>query len=126
MMSVLEKVSPETRRKTGWLLPWGIGAVLSLVVTDADKVLSRSDRLGMGALALAGLLGGVLWQWYSPRDLAERLAFPAGATILIAVLLMLPIGEASTAGPDYSYWFPLGLIAGLVLATRWQQLRAED
>lgn len=126
MMSVLQKVSPEVRRRTGWLLPWGIGAVLSAIVTDTEKVISRSDQIGMAALAAAGLLAGVLWQWYSPRDIAERLAFPAGMTILLAVLFVLPIGEVSTVGPDYSYWFPLGVIAGLVLTTRWQQLRSED
>jgi hypothetical protein len=28
--------------------------------------------------------------------------------------------------PSHAYLFSVGLIAGLVLATRWQQLRAED
>jgi hypothetical protein len=126
-MSVLEKVSPETRLKTGWLLPVIIGFVLSEVFQgNGDKAISESDRAGMGALLLASVLTGVLWQWYSPRDLAERLAFPAGATVLIFVLFMLPIGEVTSHGPDYGYLFPLGMIAGLVLSTRWQQLRAED
>lgn len=126
-MSVLEKVSPEVRRKTGWLLPAIAGFVLSGFTTGgAEKVISSSDRVGMGAFTLVGILAGVLWQWYSPRDLAERLTRPACLAVLFVVFAMLPIGEAISHSADYSILFPIGLIAGLVLTTRWQQLRAED
>jgi hypothetical protein len=125
-VSVLERVSPEVRRKTGWILPVVIGAVLSEVVPGTTTLISQSERLGSGCLVLVGLLGGWLWQWYSPRDLAQRLVFPAGASVLLAVIFMVPGGELTHHGPTYAYWFPLGLIAGLVLTTRWQQLRAED
>ena len=125
-MSVLERVPPEVRRKTGWILPAAIGFVLSGIVPGTETPISQSERLGSGLLALAGTLAGVLWQWYSPRDLAERLSYPAGVTILLAVVFMVPGVELTQHGPAYAYWFPVGSIAGLVLTTRWQQLRADD
>lgn len=125
-MSVLERLSPEVRRKTGWILPAIIGGALSEIIPGTETPISQSERLGSGCLVLAGVLAGWLWQWYSPRDLAERLAFPAGVTVLLAVVFMVPGGDLTSHGPDYAYWFPLASIAGLVLTTRWQQLRAED
>lgn len=127
MMKVLERVTPEVRLKTGWLLPAFAGFLLSAFSTGGpEEVISRSNEVGMGVFTLVGLLAGVLWQWYSPRDLAERLSFPAGLTVLASVVFMLPFGETTGRGPDYSYMFPIGIVAGLVLTTRWQQLRAED
>src|SRR5688500_15078335 len=127
MMKVRDRVSPETRLKTGWLFPAIAGFVLSELSTGgAEKVSSRAAQVGMAAFTMVGLLAGVLWQWYSPRDLAERLSVPAGLIVLVVVLSLLPFGEAVSRGPDYFYLFPLGILAGLVLTTRWQQLRAED
>ncbi|WP_020386336.1 hypothetical protein [Kribbella catacumbae] len=127
MMKIRERVSPETRLKTGWLFPAIASFVLSEFTTGGvEKVISRTDQVGMGVFTLIGILTGVLWQWYSPRDLAERLSVPAGLLVLVVVLSMLPFGEMVSRGPDYFYLFPLGLVAGLVLTTRWQQLRAED
>lgn len=98
-MSVLERVSPEVRHKTGWILPAAIGFVLSAIVPGTETSISQSERLGSGLFALAGTLAGVLWQWYSPRDLAERLSYPAGATILVTVVFMAPGGEVTQHGP---------------------------
>jgi hypothetical protein len=127
MRSVVDRVSPEVRLKTGWLIPAVVGFAMSSVFSGhVDDPLSQSDRIGMGALGLAGVLAGVLWQLYSPRDIAERLALPALVGVLITVILILPIGEASAGASTYSYLYPVGLIAGLVLATRWKQIRAED
>lgn len=127
MMSVLERVSAETRLKTGWLIPAVIGFVMSdLFPGYVGDSLSQSDRIGMGALSLAGLLAGVLWQWYSPRDIAERLALPALAGVVVAVIMILPIDEETGGAASYGYLYPIGLIAGLVLSTRWQQIHTED
>jgi hypothetical protein len=127
MMKVLERVTPETRLKTGWLFPAITGYVLSHFTRGgAERVISDPDQIGMALFTLIGLLAGVLWQWYSPRDLAERLSVPAGLTVVTIVVFMLPLGELVSRGPSYFYLFPIGLIAGLVLTTRWQQLRAED
>ncbi|NEA34775.1 hypothetical protein [Streptomyces sp. SID13031] len=127
MRTVVDRVSPEMRLKTGWLIPAVIGFVLSQFFSDSvQDPLSQSDRIAMSVLSLAGVLGGVLWQWYSPRDLAERLAFPATVGVAVTVILILPIGEPSGGAANYSYLYPVGLIAGLVLATRWKQIHTED
>ncbi|MEV6414646.1 hypothetical protein [Kribbella sp. NPDC051718] len=127
MMSVLEKVPLEVRRKAGWLIPAITGCILtSLFPGGAETTISQSERLSSGLFAAAGVLAGVLWQWFSPRDLAQRLTYPAALAILVAVIFMVPGGDLTRHGPDNGFWFPLGLIAGLVLMTRWQQLRSDD
>ena len=126
-MSVLERVPAEARLKTGWLIPAVTGAVLSsLFPGGAEVTISQSERLSSALFMAVGLLAGVLWQWFSPRDLAQRLVYPAGLAIVVAVVFMVPGADLTRHGPDNGYWFPLGLIAGLVLITRWQQLRSED
>ncbi|MDX6261837.1 MAG: hypothetical protein QOH84_3525 [Kribbellaceae bacterium] len=127
MMSVLGRVPLEARLKTGWLIPAVIGFVLSdLFPGGAETTISQSERLSSGLFTAAGILAGVLWQWFSPRDLAQRLTYPASLVIVVALIYMVPSGELTRHGPDNGFWFPLGLIAGLVLMTRWQQLRSED
>lgn len=126
MMSVLERVSPEVRRKTGWILPVGLASGISTFGPDGGTAVSRHDQLWFGGLILAGVAVGVLWQWFSPRNLADRLALPAGALVLAGIFFLLPLGGEVTAGPWYSLCFAGGVLAGLVLTTGWQQLRAED
>ncbi|MEV8378069.1 hypothetical protein AB0P21_35345 [Kribbella sp. NPDC056861] len=79
-MSVLEKVSPETRRKTGWLLPVVLTVAVENHARGHAQVIERSEQLWLGGLGLAGVVAGVLWQLYSPRDLGERLLFAAGSS----------------------------------------------
>jgi peptidoglycan/LPS O-acetylase OafA/YrhL len=122
MKSVLQRVSPETRRRTGWIIPLVMGCVLGPFFEGSETVLTQPDRLWSSALAVAGFVAGGLWQWYSPRDLVDRLVFPAGAIMALALLFTVP-GEWSQNGSGYSYWFPFGVLAGLVLAARWQRDR---
>jgi hypothetical protein len=127
MMSMPERVSKETRRKTGWILPAVIsGGVGIFLPESAGEVISQSERLWSGVLALAGCAAGLLWQWYSPRDLVGRLIFPSAAIMVLAVLYMLPGGEWIDKGPSNGFWFPLGVISGLVLMTSLQRTRTED
>jgi hypothetical protein len=126
MMSVLERVSPEVRRKTGWILPAGIAAAIGTFGPQTETQISLSEQRWIGALILGGIAVGVLWQWFSPRNLADRLALPAGTMILAGIFFLLPIGDEPTFQMPYPLWFAGGLLAGLVLTTGWQQLRAED
>ena len=125
-MSLLERESPEAWRKTGWILPVGVASGITAFGPDGGTPVSRPDQLWFGGLILAGLAVGVLWQWFSPRNLADRLALPAGAFVAAGILYLLPFAGEVTAGPWYWLWFAGGVLAGLVLTTGWQQLRAED
>jgi len=124
---MLERVSAETRRRTGWILPAIISGAIGIFLPEsASEVVGQSERLWSGVLALAGCAAGLVWQWYSPRDLAERLIFPAAAIMVFAVIYMLPGGEWTDHGPSNGFWFPLGVISGLVLMTWLQRARTED
>ncbi|MEU4607143.1 hypothetical protein AB0F43_29520 [Kribbella sp. NPDC023972] len=120
-MSVLERVPAQARRRTGWILPIAVGSLIGMFVPESARVIGQTERLWSGGLALAGLAAGLLWQWYSPRDLAERLFFPSAALMAFAVIFMLPGGEWSSASPGFAFWFPLGVVAGLVLMSRQQR-----
>jgi hypothetical protein len=125
-MSVLERVSARTRRRTGWILPVAVGSAISAFGPETGAAVSRSDQLWFGGLILCGVVVGVLWQWFSPRNLAERLALPAGALVLAGIFFVVPIAGEVSVRPAYPLWFGGGVLAGLVLTTRWQQLHAED
>lgn len=125
-MSVLDRVSAETRRRTGWILPVAIGWLIDQVLPEtAEQAISQSERLWTSGMALAGFAVGLLWQWYSPRDITERLRYPAAGTMALAVILMVP-GDWSTNTPPFALWFPLGIVAGLVVMTSAQRDRTEN
>jgi hypothetical protein len=121
-MSVLEKVSAETRRKTGWLLPAAAISTLTTVLPEAGEAIGRPDQLWFGGLGLAGVAIGLLWQWYSPRELAPRLILAAGAFVLTSILILLPLGDA-THQANRHVFLGLGVISGLVIADWWRWLR---
>lgn len=128
MMSVLEKVSPETRRKTGWLLPAAAISTLSTFLPEAGAAIGRSDQLWFGGLGLVGVAIGMFWQWYSPRELAPRLILAAGAFALMSIFILLPI-DSEPHQADRHVFLGLGVIAGLVIADWWRWLHttgAED
>ncbi|MGW1339913.1 hypothetical protein ACWCOV_02585 [Kribbella sp. NPDC002412] len=103
-----------------------ISALVSALLPEtAERAISQSERLWTGGMALAGFAAGLLWQWYSPRDLVERLRYPAAGAMALAVILMVP-GEWSSDSPAFGLWFPLGIIAGLVVMTSVQRDRAAD
>ena len=125
-MSLLERVPVAARRGTGWMLPIAIASLIGEFVPESERMIGQTERLWSGGLALAGLAAGLLWQWYSPRDLVERLIFPSAALMVFAVIFMLPAGEWSTASPDFGFWFPFGVVAGLVLMNGLQRRRTQE
>ncbi|MFI7064762.1 hypothetical protein ACIBL3_27470 [Kribbella sp. NPDC050124] len=63
-MSVLDRVSAETRRRTGWVVPVAIGNLIGVLLPEtAEHAVSQSERLWTGGMALAGFAAGLLWQW---------------------------------------------------------------
>jgi peptidoglycan/LPS O-acetylase OafA/YrhL len=119
-------VPAETRSRTGWILPVAVGMLIGgLLPETAERAISQSERLWTGGMALAGFIAGVLWQWYSPRDLVKRLQVPAAGVIGLAVIFMLP-ADWSSDSPAFGLWFPLGIVAGLVFMTTMQRDRAAD
>jgi hypothetical protein len=55
--------------------------------------LARRDQLLLAGLLPAGLLVGLLWQWYSPRPVGDWLVGPALFTVIMAILFTLPVGQ---------------------------------
>jgi hypothetical protein len=122
-MSVLEKISAERRRKTGWLFPVILTVAVENHARGAAQTIERSEQLWLGGLGLAGVVAGVLWQLYSPRDLGERLLFAAGVFVLISILLLVPVG-GEVVEADRSLFVWIGVISGLVIATRFTRREA--
>jgi hypothetical protein len=123
-MSVLERLSAETRQRTGWLVPVCTGLVVSEIAPDSGEVIGRTTQLWYGGLGLAGVLVGLLWQWFSPRPLVDRLFIAAGGFLLVCVFLLLPLGGEWHEQRSVLY-FCLGTAVGLVLAAWWQRARAD-
>jgi hypothetical protein len=123
-MSLLERISAETRRRTGWVVPVGVGVLVSGIAPDSGELIERTAQLWYGGLGLAGVLAGVLWQWFSPRPLADRLFIAAAGFVLLCAFLLLPLG-GEWRQDRYGLYFCLGAIAGLVLASWWQRVRAD-
>ncbi|WBQ07497.1 hypothetical protein [Kribbella sp. CA-293567] len=125
MMSVLAKVSPERRLKTGWILPVAASTAVSVHLPGQTETIQRTEQLWFGGLGLAGVAIGLLWQWYSPRDLAPRLFIAAGGFVLVSILQLLPTaGEWNSA--DRQLYLGLGVVSGLVLANWWKWLHTAD
>jgi 4-amino-4-deoxy-L-arabinose transferase-like glycosyltransferase len=121
MRSVRERVAPEVRRKTGWLLPVAASIVVGNHLPGDGELVERSQQLWLGGLGLAGVAIGLLWQWYSPRELSARLFLAAGAFVLITILALFPIG-GEMRQDDRQLYLGLGVISGLVLANWWKWL----
>jgi len=123
-MLLRERLSPETRRKTGWLIPVVAGTAAQIYTPGPEVQVARQDQLLFAAFLAAGLLVGVLWQWYSPRPVGDRLVFPALFTVVAAVLFVLPSDEvvfrpALLLGG-------VGIIAGVVLTDLWHTARGHS
>jgi hypothetical protein len=118
-------VSAETRGKTGWLLPAVTFTTLGTFLPDNGETIGRTDQLWLGGFGLTGLAIGLLWQWYSPRELAPRLILSAGAFVLATILIMLPIGGEWHQG-NRQVFLGLGVVSGLVIADWWRWLRTSD
>ena len=117
MKSLLEGIPAETRRKTGWILPVLLLVGLRVGLGEPDGPVEAAERYWTGGLALGGCAVGAFWQWYSPRDLVERLYNPAGLVMGFAVLFMLPF-DLVDKSTGYFAWFPIGVLAGLVLVAK--------
>jgi len=125
MMSVLERIPAEVRRKTGWLLPVGVSTGLGIYLPGDGEPIGRADQYWLAGLGLAGIAVGMLWQWFSPRELAPRLIFPAAAFILVVFFTLLPIGD-DMRQDDRQLFLGLGVISGLIIANWWQWLHTAD
>lgn len=121
MMKVLERVSPERRLKTGWIIPVAASAMVSNHLPGDREMVERAEQLWQGGLGLAGVAIGLLWQWYSPRELAPRLFVAAAAFVCLSILQLLPIGGGWFSA-DRQLYLGLGVVSGLVLASWWKWL----
>ncbi len=122
---MLERIPPEVRRKTGWLLPVGVSTGLGIYLPGDGELIGRSDQYWLAGLGLAGIAVGVLWQWFSPRELAPRLVFAAAAFVLVVIFTFLPIGDEMRMD-NRQLFLGLGVISGLVIANWWHWLRTAD
>jgi hypothetical protein len=122
-MSVLERLSAQSRRRTGWLVPVAAGWFVGAIAPGSGELVGRTTQLWYGGLGLGGVLVGLLWQWFSPRDLAERLLVAGGTFLVLCLLLLLPIG-GELRQDQYVLYFCLGTVAGLVLASWYQKARS--
>ena len=90
-MAVLERITAETRRKTGALIPVVLLTAQTWWVPGPPLMMPRSDELRSAALIALGVTAGALWQWYSPRPIGDRLVYaPAMLALLPLVLLLVP------------------------------------
>ncbi|WP_433006941.1 hypothetical protein [Kribbella sp. CA-294648] len=121
MRSVRERVPPEVRRKTGWLLPVAASTALTVHLPGDGELIERSEQIWLGGLGLTGIAIGLLWQWYSPRELSARLALAAGAFVLITIMTLFS-GSGEMRQDDRQLYLGLGVISGLVIANWWKWL----
>jgi hypothetical protein len=120
-MALLDRISPERRRKTGVVIPVVVLAAIMLFTPGPDVAVDRRDQLWMAGLTAVGIVTGALWQWYSPRNLGDRLIVPASGVIALPIIAVIAAGEMS-----YSAWIlqaGLGVVAGVVVGDRWQRIR---
>ena len=97
--------------------------VVSMIAPASGEVVGRTDQLWFGSLGLAGVVVGALWQWFSPRPLAERFLLAAAVFPLGCIFILLPLGGEWVAR-QHILFSGLGMAAGLVLTTWWQRVRA--
>ena len=122
-MLLRDRLSPETRLKTGWLIPVAAG-IVAQNVPGPDMQLPRRDELLLAGLLTAGVLVGILWQWYSPRAVGDRLLWPALSTAGAAILFVLPGGE--THFRPALLLFGVGIVTGVVLTDLWHPTRGQS
>lgn len=122
-MLLRERLSPETRLKTGWLIPVAAGTAAQIYMPGPEVQVARRDQLLFAGFLAAGLLVGVLWQWYSPRPVGDRLVLPALFTVMAAFLFALP-GELVFR--PALLLCGVGIIAGLVLTDLRQTARGHS
>jgi hypothetical protein len=121
-MPLGERVSAETRLKTGWLIPVVALSTLRTFASIPEMPLGSRDEMLLAALAIGGVLIGALWQWYSPRPIGYRLVLPALLFLLSPVVLLVPLGEVRFQ-PGLLI-FGANIVAGVVLVDVWQRNRA--
>lgn len=122
-MSVLDRIPEETRSRTGWSVPIIVSIVVGWFVPSTEHVLDQSERYWTSGMILSGFVAGLLWQWYSPRELSERLLVPTVGVLAFALLLLVPMGEWSAKGQEFTVWFPIGVVTGLVFMSWRQRVR---
>lgn len=122
-MSLGERLPPEVRLRTGWLIPVIAGVAAQLYLPGPRVQVAHGDQFLFAGLLAGGLLVGFLWQWYSPRPVGDRLVGPALLTVFTAVLFVLPMDEL-----DFRPGLLLcgvGIIAGVVLTDLWHSARGR-
>lgn len=103
----------------------GIASAINTFANLGDDPLTQADQPLLGMATLLGVVVGVLWGCFDPRDLSDRLALPALAMIAAGIFLLLPITTGPwTLGTLPLLLYDLGLVAGLIIATWWTALRS--
>ncbi len=83
---------------------------------------ARRDDLQVAGLLAISVVVGMLWQWYSPRAVGDRLIGPALAVAALPILTIFMPGE--TIFRPWSLMALVGLGAGVVIADMWQRIHA--
>ncbi|MEU4395710.1 hypothetical protein [Kribbella sp. NPDC023855] len=94
---------------------------LTIYLPEDGELIARSEQLWLGGLGLAGIAIGLFWQWFSPRELAPRLALAAGGFVALTIFTLLPIGHEMYQS-NRQLFLGLGVVSGLVIANWWKWL----
>lgn len=122
-MASLARVSPARRLKTGIAIPVLFLATQCTFALGPETPMARHDDLEMAGLVAISIVVGMLWQWYSPRAVGDRLIGPALAVAAVPILTIFVPGETI-----FRPWTLLAIVrlgAGVVIADMSQRIRAS-
>jgi hypothetical protein len=122
-MRLLARISPARRLKTGVAIPAIFLATQASFAHGPEMPIARRDDLQVAGLLAISVVVGMLWQWYSPRAVGDRLIGPALAVAALPILTIFMPGE-TTCRP-WSLIALVGLGAGVVIADMWQRIHAS-
>jgi len=108
-------VVPRPPRVRVWWHGVGVFVIVAAALVVMDLVANaRITWSFVGALAAAFVVGGVLiLEYLGSPDRRDRRPFIAGASLLIAAVLLLPVAVALQSSPTYTETFTVPRSAGL-------------
>jgi hypothetical protein len=122
-MPVLDRISPTRRLKTGVAIPAVFISTQISFAPGPEIPVSHGDRLPTAGVLAISIVIGLLWQWYSPRAIGDRLIGPALVVAAIPILTVL-MPEEMTFRP-WTLLAMMGVGAGVVIADMWQRIRTS-